>query len=184
MSCTTEHCLSAPRSPMSGLPSAVSIVLVVLVLLMFLRRFWITVIPALTIPVSIAGTMAVIYALGFSLDNISLLAVTIAVGFVIDDSVIIVENIARRVEAGEAPLDAAVKGTRQLGFTVISIAVALVAALIPILFMPDVVGRLFREFGLTLVAAIGTSAVVALTLTPMMCGQLLTSPDPQENRAI
>ena len=157
-----------------------SIVLVVLVLLMFLRRFWITVIPALTIPVSLAGTMAVIYALGFSLDNISLLAVTIAVGFVIDDSVIIVENIARRVEAGEAPLEAAVKGTRQMGFTVISIAVALVAALIPILFMPDVVGRLFREFGLTLVAAIGTSAVVALTLTPMMCGQLLTSPDTQE----
>ena len=154
---------------------AVSIVLVVLVLLMFLRRFWITVIPALTIPVSIAGTLAVIYALGFSLDNISLLAVTIAVGFVIDDSVIIVENINRRVEAGEAPLDAAVKGTRQLGFTVISIAVALVAALIPILFMPDVVGRLFREFGLTLVAAIGTSTVVALTLTPMMCGQLITS---------
>jgi len=158
----------------------VSIVLVVLVLLMFLRRFWITVIPALTIPVSIAGTMAVIYALGFNLDNISLLAVTIAVGFVIDDSVIIVENIARRVEGGEAPLEAAAKGTRQMGFTVISIAVALVAALIPILFMPDVVGRLFREFGLTLVAAIGTSAVVALTLTPMMCGQLLTRPDPQE----
>ncbi len=157
-----------------------SIVLVVLVLLMFLRRFWITVIPALTIPVSLAGTMAVIYALGFSLDNISLLAVTIAVGFVIDDSVIIVENIARRVEAGEAPLEAAVKGTRQMGFTVISIAVALVAALIPILFMPDVVGRLFREFGLTLVAAIGTSAVIALTLTPMMCGQLLTSPEAQE----
>jgi len=159
---------------------AVSIVLVVLVLLMFLRRFWITVIPALTIPVSIAGTLAVIYALGFSLDNISLLAVTIAVGFVIDDSVIIVENIARRVEAGEAPLDAAVKGTRQLGFTVISIAVALVAALIPILFMPDVVGRLFREFGLTLVAAIGTSTVVALTLTPMMCGQLINSRATEE----
>ena len=158
----------------------VSIVLVVLVLLMFLRRFWITVIPALTIPVSIAGTLAVIYALGFSLDNISLLAVTIAVGFVIDDSVIIVENIARRVAAGEAPLEAAAKGTRQMGFTVISIAVALVAALIPILFMPDVVGRLFREFGLTLVAAIGTSAVVALTLTPMMCGQLLTNLDPKE----
>ena len=103
---------------------------------------------------------------------------TIAVGFVIDDFVIIVENISRRVEAGEAPLDAAVKGTRQLGFTVISIAVALVAALIPILFMPDVVGRLFREFGLTLVAAIGTSTAVALTLTPMMCGQLLLPAAP------
>ena len=161
---------------------AVSVLLVVLVLLVFLRRLSITVIPALTIPVSLAGTMAVIYALGYSLDNISLLAVTISIGFVIDDSVIIVENIARRVEAGEAPLEAAVKGTRQMGFTVISIAVALVAALIPILFMPDVVGRLFRVFGLTLVTAICVSAVVALTLTPMMCGQLLNRQAAQKTR--
>jgi hydrophobe/amphiphile efflux-1 (HAE1) family protein len=161
---------------------AVSVLLVVLVLFIFLRRLSITFIPALTIPVSLAGTMAVIYALGYSLDNISLLAVTIAIGFVIDDSVIIVENISRRVEAGEAPLEAAVNGTRQMGFTVISIAVALVAALIPILLMPDVVGRLFRVFGLTLVAAICVSAVVALTLTPMLCGQLLNRQVGQKTR--
>ncbi|MGO8800578.1 MAG: efflux RND transporter permease subunit [Roseiarcus sp.] len=154
---------------------AVAILLVVLVMLVFLRRFWLTVIPSITIPMSLAATLGVIYLLGFSLDNISLLALTIAVGFVIDDSVIIIENIARLVRTGESPLDASLKGTRQMGFTVISIAVALVAALIPILFMPDIVGRLFREFGLTLVIAIATSAVVSLTLTPMMCGQLLKS---------
>ena len=152
---------------------AIAILLVVLVVFLFLRRFWTTVIPTVTIPVSLAVTMAVIYALGFSLDNVSLLAVTIAVGFVIDDSVIIIENIARLVGEGEDPIDAALKGTRQMGFTVISIAVALVAALIPILFMPDIVGRLFREFGLTLVAAIVASAVVSLTLTPTMCAHLL-----------
>ncbi len=154
---------------------AVAILLVVLVMLVFLRRFWLTVIPSITIPMSLAATLGVIYLLGFSLDNISLLALTIAVGFVIDNSVIIIENIARLVRTGESPLDASLKGTRQMGFTVISIAVALVAALIPILFMPDIVGRLFREFGLTLVIAIATSAVVSLTLTPMMCGQLLKS---------
>jgi hydrophobe/amphiphile efflux-1 (HAE1) family protein len=152
---------------------AIAILLVVLVVFLFLRRFWTTVIPTITIPVSLAVTMAVIYALGFSLDNVSLLAVTIAVGFVIDDSVIIIENIARLVGEGEDPIDAALKGTRQMGFTVISIAVALVAALIPILFMPDIVGRLFREFGLTLVAAIVASAIVSLTLTPTMCAHLL-----------
>lgn len=151
----------------------VAILLVVLVMLLFLHRFWVTVIPSLTIPVSLAATMGVIYLLGFSLDNISLLAVTIAVGFVIDDSVIIIENIMRLIRAGEAPLDAALNGTRQMGFTVISIAFALVAALIPVLFMPDIVGRLFREFGLTLVTAIAVSALVSLTFTPMMCGQLL-----------
>jgi multidrug efflux pump len=160
---------------------AVATLLVVLVVLLFLRRFWLTIIPAITIPVSLAATMSVIYLLGFSLDNVSLLAMTIAVGFVIDDSVIIIENISRLVRAGESPIDAALKGTRQMGFTVISIAVALIAALIPILFMPDIVGRLFREFGLTLVAAIVASAIISLTLTPMMCGQLLqrdgTRPD-------
>jgi multidrug efflux pump len=151
----------------------VAILLVVLVMFLFLHRFWVTVIPSLTIPVALTTTMGVIYLLGFSLDNISLLAVTIAVGFVIDDSVIIIENITRLVHTGETPLAAALKGTRQMGFTVISIAVALVAALIPILFMPDIVGRLFREFGLTLVAAIVVSALVSLTFTPMMCGQML-----------
>jgi hydrophobe/amphiphile efflux-1 (HAE1) family protein len=152
---------------------AIAIVLVVLVILLFLRRLWLTVIPAIAIPVSLAAAMGVMYLLGFSLDNISLLAVTIAVGFGVDDSVIIIENIARRLHDGEAPLAAAIHGTRQMGFTVISIAVALVAALIPVLFMPDIVGRLFREFGLTLVAAIAASTFVSLTFTPMMCGQIL-----------
>jgi multidrug efflux pump len=161
---------------------AIAILLVVLVVFLFLRRFWTTVIPTITIPVSLAVTMAVIYALGFSLDNVSLLAVTIAVGFVIDDSVIIIENIARLVGEGEDPIDAALKGTRQMGFTVISIAVALVAALIPILFMPDIVGRLFQEFGLTLVAAIVASAIVSLTLTPTMCAHLLRREETRPDR--
>ncbi len=152
---------------------AVAILLVVLILLLFLRRFWLTVIPSITIPVSLAATLGVIYLLGFSLDSISLLALTIAVGFVIDDSVIVIENIARLVQGGADPIEAALKGTRQMGFTVMSIALALVAGLIPVLFMPDIVGRLFREFGLTLVAAVATSVLVSLTLTPMMCGQLL-----------
>ena len=115
----------------------------------------------------------VMYLLGFSLDNISLMAVTIAIGFVIDDAIIMIENIIRLMRNGEPPLSAAIHGTRQMGFTIISITVALIAALIPVLFMPDIVGRLFREFGLTLVAAIVASALVSLTLTPMLCGQLL-----------
>ena len=113
------------------------------------------------------------YFLDFSLDNISLMALTIAIGFVIDDAVIIIENITRLIQEGEEPIDAALKGTRQMGFTVASITLALIAGLIPVLFMPDIVGRLFREFGMTLVAAIVASAIVSLTLTPMMCGQLL-----------
>ena len=152
---------------------ATAIVLVVMVLALFLRRFWTTFIPSVTIPVAIASTLVVMYFLGFSLDNISLMALTIAVGFVIDDAVIIIENITRLMQAGETPIDAALNGTRQMGFTVISITVALIAALIPILFMPDIVGRLFREFGLTLVAAIVASALVSLTLTPMLCSRLL-----------
>jgi len=152
-----------------------AIVLVVLVLALFLRRFWLTVIPSVTIPVSVAATLVAMYFLGFSLDNISLMALTIAVGFVIDDAVIIIENITRLMQEGESPFAAALHGTRQMGFTVISITVALSAALIPILFMPDIVGRLFREFGLTLVAAIVASALVSLTLTPMMCSRLLSA---------
>ena len=155
------------------LTMAGAVILVVLVIALFLRRFWATVIPSVTIPVSIAATLGAMYLLRFSLDNLSLMALTIAVGFVIDDAVIIIENIIRLIESGETPIEAALKGTRQVGFTVISVTIALIAALIPILFMPDIVGRLFREFGLTLVIAILTSAVVSLTLTPMLCGQLL-----------
>ena len=154
---------------------AVAIILVVMVLALFLRRFWTTFIPSLAIPVSIAATLVVMYFLDFSLNNISLMALTIAVGFVIDDAVIIIENITRLIETGETPINAALKGTRQMGFTVVSVTVALIAALIPILFMPDIVGRLFREFGLTLVAAIVASALVSLTLTPMMCSRLLSA---------
>lgn len=152
---------------------AVAIVLVVMVLALFLRRFWTTFIPSVTIPVALAATLVTMYFLNFSVDNISLMALTVAIGFVIDDAVIIIENITRLIDAGETPINAALKGTRQMGFTVISITVALIAALIPILFMPDIVGRLFREFGLTLVAAIVASAAVSLTLTPMMCSRLL-----------
>jgi hydrophobe/amphiphile efflux-1 (HAE1) family protein len=154
---------------------AVAIILVVMVLALFLRRFWTTFIPSLAIPVSIAATLVVMYFLDFSLNNISLMALTIAVGFVIDDAVIIIENITRLIETGETPINAALMGTRQMGFTVVSVTVALIAALIPILFMPDIVGRLFREFGLTLVAAIIASALVSLTLTPMMCSRLLSA---------
>ena len=155
---------------------AIAVALVVMVIALFLRRFWATVIPAVTIPVSVAATLGVMYLLDFSLDNISLMAVTIAIGFVIDDAIIIIENIIRRMHAGESPMDAALNGTRQMGFTIVSITTALMAALIPVLFMPDIPGRVFREFGLTLVVAIIASALISLTLTPMLCGQLLSAP--------
>jgi len=154
---------------------AVAIVLVVMVLALFLRRFWITFIPSITIPVALAATLVAMYFLGFSIDNISLMALTIAVGFVIDDAVIVIENITRLMPPGESPVRAALRGTRQMGFTIVSITAALIAALIPVLFMPDIVGRLFREFGLTLVAAIVASALVSLTLTPMLCSRLLSA---------
>jgi hydrophobe/amphiphile efflux-1 (HAE1) family protein len=155
---------------------AVAVALVIMVIAIFLRRFWATVIPTVTIPVSLAMTFGAMYLLGFSLNNISLMAVTIAVGFVIDDAIIMIENITRLIMSGETPLEAALKGTRQMGFTIISITTALIAALIPVFFMPDIPGRLFREFGLTLVVAIIASALVSLTLTPMLCGQLLREP--------
>ncbi len=151
----------------------IATVLVVAVIALFLKRFWATVIPSLTIPVSLAATLVVMVLAGFTLDNLSLLAITIAVGFVVDDAVIMIEAIIRRIQDGQSPAEAALAGTRQLGFTVISITAALISALIPVLFMPDVVGRYFREFGVTLVAAIVASAVVSLTLTPMLCSRLL-----------
>jgi hydrophobe/amphiphile efflux-1 (HAE1) family protein len=151
----------------------VALILVVLVIALFLRRLWATVIPSITIPISLASALVVMYFLDFSLDNLSLMALTIAIGFVIDDAVIIIENITRRIREGEGAIEAALKGTRQMGFTVASITLALIAGLIPVLFLPDIVGRLFREFGITLVAAIGASAIVSLTVTPMLCGQLL-----------
>ena len=152
----------------------VAIALVVLVVGLFLRRIGTTVIPALAIPVALAATLGAMAWLGYSLDNLTLMALTVAIGFVVDDAVIMIENIMRHMEAGRSPLRAAFTGARQIGFTVLSISAALVAALIPVLFMPDVVGRYFREFGITVVAAIVASALVSLTLTPMLCSRFLT----------
>src|SRR2546428_1760420 len=150
-----------------------AVILVVLVIFLFLRSPAATFIPSIAVPVSIVGTFAVMYLLGFSLNNLSLMALTIATGFVVDDAVVMIENIARYIEAGEPPLQAALKGAEQIGFTIISLTFSLIAVLIPLLFMGDVVGRLFREFAITLAVAILISAVVSLTLTPMMCAKLL-----------
>jgi hydrophobe/amphiphile efflux-1 (HAE1) family protein len=152
---------------------ALAVGLVVMVIALFLRRFWATVIPCITIPVSLAGTLAIMALCGFSLDNLSLMALTIAAGFVVDDAIIVIENIQRRIANGETAIQAAIAGSRQIGFTIVSITAALIAALTPVLFMPDVIGRYFREFGVTLVAAVMASAAVSLSLTPMMCGTLL-----------
>jgi multidrug efflux pump len=150
-----------------------AIALVVAVIFLFLRNLPATIIPSLSVPLSLVGTLAVMYLLGFSLDNLSLMALTISTGFVVDDAIVMIENIARFVEAGEPPLAAALKGSDQIGFTIISLTVSLIAVLIPLLFMGDVVGRLFHEFAITLAVTIVISAVVSLTLVPMMCAKLL-----------
>jgi multidrug efflux pump len=150
-----------------------AVVLVVLVIFVFLRSPSATLIPSLSVPLSLVGTLAVMYLAGFSLNNLSLMALTIATGFVVDDAIVMIENISRYIEAGETPLQAAMKGSAQIGFTIISLTVSLIAVLIPLLFMPDVVGRLFREFAITLAVTIVISAVVALTLVPMMCAKIL-----------
>jgi multidrug efflux pump len=156
-----------------------SIALVVLVVFLFLRTVAGTIIPSVAVPLSIVGTFGVMVLLGFSLNNLSLMALTIATGFVVDDAIVMIENIARYVEAGEPPLQAALKGAEQIGFTILSLTVSLVAVLIPLLFMADVVGRLFREFAVTLGITILISAVVSLTLTPMMCAKLLRHTPPE-----
>ena len=148
-------------------------VLVVLVTFIFLKKMSATIIPSIAVPLSLVGTFAVMYLAGFSLNNLTLMALTIATGFVVDDAIVMLENIARHVEEGETPLQAALKGARQIGFTLISLTLSLIAVLIPLLFMQDVVGRLFREFAITLAVAILISLVVSLTLTPMMCAKLL-----------
>jgi multidrug efflux pump len=150
-----------------------AVALVVLVIFLFLRNVPATIIPSLSVPLSLVGTLAVMYLLGFSLDNLSLMALTISTGFVVDDAIVMIENISRYVEAGEAPLAAALKGSAQIGFTIISLTVSLIAVLIPLLFMGDVVGRLFHEFAITLSVTIIISAVVSLTLVPMMCARLV-----------
>ncbi len=150
-----------------------SIVLVVAVIFVFLRSFSATIIPAVAVPLSLVGTFAVMWVFGFSLNNLTLMALTIATGFVVDDAIVMIENIARYIEHGDSPMEAALKGARQIGFTIISLTLSLIAVLIPLLFMQDVVGRLFREFAITLAISIIISAFVSLTLTPMMCARLL-----------
>ena len=152
---------------------ALAVALVVLVIYLFLRNVRATFIPSLSVPLSLVGTFAVMYLANFSLNNLTLMALTIATGFVVDDAIVMIENIARFIELGEAPIDAALKGAGQIGFTIISFTISLIAVLIPLLFMQDVVGRLFREFAVTLAVTILISAVVSLTLVPMLCAKLL-----------
>ncbi|PVZ20261.1 MULTISPECIES: efflux RND transporter permease subunit [unclassified Pseudomonas] len=158
-----------------------AIVLVVLVTFLFLRRASATLIPSIAVPLSLVGTFAVMYLAGFSINNLTLMALTVATGFVVDDAIVMLENIARHIEEGETPLNAALKGAQQIGFTLVSLTFSLIAVLIPLLFMADVVGRLFREFAITLAVAIMISLVVSLTLTPMMCARLLKrEPAPEQ----
>ena len=147
--------------------------LVVMVIFLFLRSLSATIIPSVAVPLSLVGTFAVMYLLGYSLDNLSLMALTISTGFVVDDAIVMIENISRYLEEGDPPMEAALKGAEQIGFTIVSLTVSLIAVLIPLLFMGDVVGRLFREFAVTLAVTIIISAVVSLTLTPMMCARIL-----------
>ena len=160
-----------------------AVALVVTVIFLFLRNLAATAIPSVAVPLSLVGTFGVMYLAGFSLDNLSLMALTIATGFVVDDAIVMIENIARYVEQGEPPLQAALKGAQQIGFTILSLTVSLIAVLIPLLFMGDVVGRLFREFAITLSVTILISAFVSLTLTPTMCARLLKHrPESEQNR--
>ena len=161
---------------------ALAVILVVAVIFVFLRDLAATAIPSFSVPLSIVGTFAVMYLAGFNLDNLSLMALTIATGFVVDDAIVMIENIARYIEQGEKPLDAALKGSGEIGFTIISLTISLIAVLIPLLFMSDVVGRLFREFAITLSVTILISAVVSLTLVPMLCAKWIKhKPEHEEN---
>jgi multidrug efflux pump len=150
-----------------------TVALVVMVIFLFLRNFAATIIPSFAVPLSIVGTFGVMYLIGYSLNNLTLMALTISTGFVVDDAIVMIENISRYIEEGESPLQAALKGAEQIGFTIVSLTVSLIAVLIPLLFMGDIVGRLFREFAITLAVTILVSAFVSLTLTPMMCAKLL-----------
>src|SRR5689334_767618 len=152
-----------------------TVVLVVMVIFVFLRKLWATVIPSVALPLAVIGTFGVMKLAGFTLDNLSLMALTISTGFVVDDAIVMIENIVRYIEMGEPPMQAALKGAKQIGFTVISLSVSLIAVFIPLLFMTGIVGRLFREFAITMSVAVGVSAFVSLTLTPMMCAKLLRS---------
>src|SRR5271163_224968 len=158
-----------------------TIALVVMVIFVFLRSLWATIIPSITVPLALLGACALMWSVGYSLDNLSLMALTIAVGFVVDDAIVMLENITRHIEEGEKPLAAALKGASEIGFTIISISVSLIAVLIPLLLMSGIIGRLFREFAVTLAMTIVVSAIVALTLTPMMASRFLRA--HSENQA-
>ena len=160
-----------------------TVALVVMVIFLFLRTLSATVIPSIAVPLSIVGTFGVMVLLGYSLNNLSLMALTISTGFVVDDAIVMIENIMRYIEEGDSPLEAALKGSEQIGFTIVSLTVSLIAVLIPLLFMGDIVGRLFREFAVTLSVTILVSAVVSLTLTPVMCAKLLRhKPESEQSR--
>jgi hydrophobic/amphiphilic exporter-1 (mainly G- bacteria), HAE1 family len=152
---------------------SITVGLVVLVIFAFLRNFWATVIPAITIPLSLVATFGAMYLLGYSVDNLSLMGLTIAVGFVVDDAIVMIENVVRYIEAGDAPLEAALKGSREVGFTIVSMTISLIAVFIPVLLMSGVIGRLFREFAMTVGAAVIASGIISLTVTPMMCAKFL-----------
>ena len=156
--------------------------LVVMVIFIFLRHLWATIIPSITVPLSLVGTFGVMYVLGYSIDNLSLMGLTIAVGFVVDDAIVMIENIVRYIEEGEKPFDAALKGAGQIGFTIVSITFSLIAVFIPLLFMGGIVGRLFREFAVTVTVAVVMSAFVSLTLTPVMCARFPQAPDRPQAR--
>src|SRR6201999_3693038 len=160
-----------------------AVVLVVAVIFVFLRNLPATIVPSISVPVSLVGTLAIMYEFHYSIDNLSLMALIIATGFVVDDSIVMIENVVRFLEEGLSPLDAAMKGAGQIGFTIISLTVSLIAVLIPLLFMQDVVGRLFREFAVTLAVTILIFAVVSLTLVPMMCANLLKHRPESEKHA-
>ncbi|MCX7120603.1 MAG: multidrug efflux RND transporter permease subunit [Gammaproteobacteria bacterium] len=157
-----------------------AVALVVMVIFLFLRNWRATFIPSITVPVSLIGTFGVMYLLGFSINNLTLMALTISTGFVVDDAIVMIENISRYIEAGDAPLEAALKGSRQIAFTIISLTVSLIAVLIPLLFMSDIIGRLFREFAMTVSITILISGFVSLTLTPMLCARLLHKREEKE----
>ncbi len=159
---------------------ALAVALVVLVIFIFLRNLPATIIPSLSVPLSLVGTLVAMYLLGFNLDNLSLMALTISTGFVVDDAIVMIENISRFVEEGDPPMEAALKGSEQIGFTIISLTVSLIAVLIPLLFMGDVIGRLFHEFAITLAVTIVISAIVSLTLVPMMCARLIHHRPPDQ----
>ncbi|MBN8906503.1 MAG: efflux RND transporter permease subunit, partial [Rhodospirillales bacterium] len=159
-----------------------SIGLVVMVIFLFLRNVWATIIPSITVPLALVGTLAAMYALGYSLDNLSLMGLTIAVGFVVDDAIVMLENIYRHIEDGMTPLDAALKGAGEIGFTIVSISLSLIAVFIPLLLMGGIVGRLFREFAMTVSITVVVSAIVSLTLTPMLCSRFLTREHGEHGR--